>query len=206
MKRWLAVALLAVACSSIPEPQEPEANAGRLNAFDATIVLLDQSDSYAMCSGEFVTPELIATAAHCVDNVEEAKPGDGFSYLTLESMGSGDLTPNVALLFAVDRKLDIAVLRALEPHRAFVSIVDVPGPGASVHALGHPKGALYKESHGMLLMQHGEVISALVSLNQGCSGGGLYDADYHLIGIAVRMYAGGNVGEFVSASELLRLL
>jgi S1-C subfamily serine protease len=203
----LLVAFALVACSPPPAPTAPPPNpaAPRLNALNATVILLDPSDRYAMCSGEFIAPDRIATAAHCLE-AAEATTGDSLSYLTLRALGARDLTPSVAVVIALDEELDLAVLRALEPAPAFVSIAPAPSPGARVMAIGHPKGKLYRETSGMLLAEHSSVISALITVDHGSSGGGLYDEQYHLIGITVRMYAGGNVAEFVSATELLRYL
>ena len=205
MRRLLAALLALITGCSAPDYPPLGLTASHANAYNATVVVLDPDDEVALCTGEFIAPDRIATAAHCLEPYE-AQVGDMLSYIPFSALATKDLTPQLAAVHAVSVELDLAVLRSLEPSKVWVTIGEAPAPGSIVHALGHPRGKLYTETHGFVLRATDEVITALVLVNFGSSGGGLYNGNYELVGITLRMFAGGNVAQFGNAAQLRALM
>ena len=206
MSRWgvLAAVLLAACAPAVPPAAPALPDTAQARAIDATIILLDEELEGMVCAGEYISPTQIATAKHCTDAVD-APPGGIVAFLALRRMGAENFEPLWGVVHAVDEARDLAVIDTDSVSDSFVEIAAAPPGGATVHSIGHPAADLYTRADGLLLFSAGDYHMVAISLFHGSSGGGLYDSQWRLIGVASAMLAGGQIGKFYDASALLAL-
>ncbi len=198
-----------VACAStqparlVPPPSDALEEARKAaHALDATVILRTG------CGGQFVGLRLLLTAAHCVS---ELKVGDGISYITRHQWQEGYLLPHNATLTRVDPEGDIALLTTEDDAPAIVRIGVVSGLGTPVQAIGHPDLEYYTVSAGFVTQRDASVdgedyTAAVIAVWYGSSGGGLYNAEWQLIGITSMMREGGAIAYFVPPNRMWKIL
>lgn len=167
------------------------------------------------CSGVWVSSSSILTAAHCVDDLEI---GGELAYVVRADVFEGDtarelMKPRIGKLVALDAAHDLALIRALVPIAHEVAAVSI-GPveaGMTAQTMGHPRALWWSYSSGEvsairkaymptdpsdLIGEDVLWIQTTAPISPGNSGGGLFDAYGHLIGIASRSRSDGQMLNF----------
>lgn len=201
------VGMLIGACARpqtvvLDPPASHEAQARDLTAKTVALVMpTEEGTLRAFCSGVWVSGWGILTANHCL---EGAQPGEPMLYATADDVVTGDkgfrslFLPRDASVLAVDEVHDLALLRASEPpsHGTAGVARGVIEPGQWCQVMGHSIGLYFSYSTGdIAAIRKGVVdlgdgseevtwIQATAPISPGNSGGGMFDAEGQLIGIA----------------------
>ncbi len=223
---WLAVA----GCSVVPEPYVPFASAApTANVADLvskTVALVDVENVGSIrpyCSGVWVSDTTILTANHCVADM---KYGELNNYVVQSDVyAPGELAERDqilarnAVLYAVDKEHDLALLSALTPPKHGIArlTVEPVRAGQRVTAMGAPLGEMWSYSSGDVaavryLTSHGYkilFIQATTPISGGNSGGGLFNEMGELVGVCHATFTNGqNMNLWVHwqyAADLLKL-
>ncbi len=196
----LFLALLFMFVAACTQPRLPSSHTSEAAGLAAKTVALvkhrDTGEVRSYCSGVWVSPTMILTAAHCAEDEESLE------YVTqLDVYAPGDLlertkiTTHPCQLFALDRQHDLALLVDLfaAPHDIARTSLEQIRVGSLAQTVGHPLGLWWSYSSGdvsaVRLTELGINIlwiQATTPISPGNSGGGLFDAHGHLIGIVSR--------------------
>jgi serine protease Do len=207
VRKFLLVLVLAVltACSSAPLP--PVAKPPRAlvvqDIMSKTVALMNPR-SGALCAGVWISRTLVLTANHCTRDVEVG----GNVYVRMRGVS---MSKESALLTRFSDH-DLAILDVADPpSHGVATTAALPAQGDTVYAAGHPLGLEWSFSLGeVAAVRDGEtilngdvemtLIQSTVPISGGNSGGGLWDEDGRLLGIAsfmVRPSLGSNLGFFI---------
>jgi S1-C subfamily serine protease len=203
------VGLLIGACAkplpAAPMPSGPSHVVMARELADETVALVayNSGEARPYCSGVWVTPDIVLTAHHCVDDLDL---GEALDYSVRDDVyapGTNNRKPvavsRAARLLSTDPGHDLALLRAtnVPPHRV-ARLADGPiYQGEFAQAMGHSLGLWWTYSSGdVSSVREIEVndmdliwIQANVPISPGNSGGGLFNEDGALIGIAHATFA-----------------
>lgn len=221
------IGLFVGACtqSAVAPPAPPTLSrveaAEELAAKTVALVAQTEDGARAFCSGVWVSPTSILTAQHCVD---DAEIGDEVDYVVRSDVyapGHVDeqkpIIARAARLYASDAAHDLALLRAKQAPDHGIAVVGLDSikQGAFAQSMGHSLGLWWSYSSGDIAavrrMDLGIDIVWLQStapISPGNSGGGLFDVNNHLIGIASRAFRAPaeNLNVFVHAQYVDALL
>lgn len=173
-----------VACSATPPPAAPPRSVVVEAIVQKSVTLA--VGEFGTCSGTWVGNDLILTAAHCTD--EEIR-------YSVESDGQSNPTTRATVVVMADKDADLALLKAQDPPPHLVaSLGAAPARGDEVCAMGAPLGMEFSLSCGVVAHPHreryelGKLIAVYVqttaAISPGSSGGGLFNADGELVGVA----------------------
>lgn len=165
------------------------------NAFvlaDQTVAFVD-SDVDAYCAGVWIAADLIVTAAHCVrEPMQYVTRGDVYPLGDVHPLASREARSSTLLRF--DPMHDLALVKADKPpsHGTATLALQSPRQGQYAQTMGHPIGLWWSYSSGEVsavrqrdILGHNQVwVQSSAPFNEGNSGGGLFDEDNRLIGIA----------------------
>ena len=211
MRHALAALVLALAACAPTHSQVPHTN--RVETLEReTIALVHETEAgeiRAHCSGVWVAEDAFLTAGHCVthgDKVQYVVRGDLLQRAEDEVEGV-----HFGLVVARDEEHDLALVRArLAPAHLYANVA-TPTVGQNAYSMGHPLGLWWSFSAGQvsaLRMQDGVwYVQSTAPISPGNSGGGLFDDDGDLLGMADFYYPRGeNVNFFVSATHIAAFL
>lgn len=215
MKYLLSLLLLVLGCTSVPTTPSNVDAAAIIGSRTVALVALDKlGQVQAFCSGVWVSHSEIMTAHHCVED------GGEYTYLSKSDFDQDRAVPHYAEVTVLDAAHDLALLRAegvLAPHgiATFASVSSVE-QGQTVHVMGHSLGLWWSFSSGHVASVREYAggldepiwwIQVTAPISPGNSGGGLFDVDCNLIGIASRQVTRGqNLNFFVHRKYLQELL
>lgn len=187
MRYPAVVAVLLAACTSTPQPAAPEVHVPDIaSAISRMTVALHGEDH--LCTGVWVGSRSILTVAHCIDI------GAGLDYSV---PGKGDAQEwHPAALYRADLDHDLALFIAsgAVPDHLIAHLGPVDPPvGTELFFGGHPVGLFNSFRRGLVSAYRGihldkdwkgpwMQVSAPIFL--GDSGGGAFDAEGRLVGIA----------------------
>jgi|SRR5579872_829419 len=226
--------VLGACAHPTPRPQAPTAPsaitgprsglAERLRDETVAFVGRDrEGDPRAFCSGVWVSESSIITAAHCVEALDGNGLGSSLDFVEPSDMfeaGSLEERPfvvfNEGRVYAVDGDHDLALVRGagVTGHGyAHTTLAEVR-PGAIVSTMGHPLGLWWSYSSGEVsAVRSKEIgldtvwIQSTAPISPGNSGGGLFDEQGHLLGIASRCATRGqNLNFYVHGQYVDALL
>ena len=153
------------------------------------LVLPDKDGSlYPYCAGVWVSNRSILTAYHCVDGTAVV------GYVVRDD----DLIARGAVTYAVDDAHDLALLQAVNPpvhDDACLRVDTAVRAGMFSQTVGHPGSKWWTYSSGTVTKISTRSmggnpaafwVQATTPLNPGNSGGGLFDGNQALIGVAAR--------------------
>jgi S1-C subfamily serine protease len=165
---------------------------------------------HAYCAGTWVSKHEIITAAHCPE-------GEKYLYIVMRDDWKRDwITVHVARETVSDEGHDLAALRVdgdVDDHPVARIRHGRILPGETAHVVGSPNGFIWSYSRGFVAQMrpktlnfHRKPIDTLqinVAIAPGSSGGGAFDADGNLIGVASWLIEDmPNNGFFVAADEI----
>lgn len=165
-----------------------------------------KKEGWSSCSGVFITPNVILSAAHCIP--EKMVKQQWFSYLGKSYRFD---------VYHLDRRRDLALLTVFETRGKYVKIDPLLVIGEDVWAYGFPlriPGILTKGivSNPRIVSDDDKVAEVFfdTAIFPGSSGGGLYNKYGHLVGITVKTtsFARGaaGLGIAVSVEEILKFI
>ncbi len=208
MKYLLALFVLLVGCgacsfarpATVPDPV-PNAIEDMRSTTVAVLYASDDGDMRVGCAGVWVGKSSFLTAAHCTEP-EDAYTAAGFAFLTYAEIGAKGSRGakggpyHLAVVAARDEVQDLALLSVLDelpPHRiGYVSPFE-PLAGQHVNMVGHTSGYPYSWAPGWVSAIRktvgpdpirGLFTQVATEGRGGNSGGGLWDDDGQLVGVA----------------------
>jgi S1-C subfamily serine protease len=213
----LVLAILAFGCN--PRSAQAAKRPTRAEILTSvTVALVTQEDwgTRAYCSGVWVTQDVIVTAYHCVKDevvVLVATRDDAFDgYLEREKFEG-----RPALVINTLPGSDLALLRVIGPtHRhAIAPLAKTVTQGQAVHTMGHPRGIWFSYSSGhvaavrWLDTSYADclMVQSTAAISGGNSGGGLFDSNGALLGIAhAQRPDGQNINFYIHVASVRALL
>ena len=162
-----------------------------------------KSEQLKLASGSGV---IITSDGHIMTNKHVVQKGKFFQVRIYGENPTGHFMDHDATLIGVDPNFDMAVLKiegTYKPARVEMGEVEL---GESVFAIGTPLGLDGTVTHGIVStvcrylplpnMMNICVVQTDSAINQGNSGGGLFNLDGKLVGINTSIYTtnGGNMG------------
>lgn len=202
MRHYLAfvLSLILLACAADPKPLPSVAPsptkadvATVADNLRSTVILLRSGSMGPVCAGTQIDGGVL-TAAHCVQPAAGCKRGEcvGTMVRMVEWSAwvsdSDEDDPMVLIsgeAVAVDHDLDLAFIRTKQSrHTPIGAAVEV---GDAVYSIGHPDGQLYTIASGFVVAGNDDDLRVSIPVWGGSSGGGLFDHDGRLIGVASRM-------------------
>lgn len=172
-------------------PTYPALNTKKVQkALNASVLLhMKGSDSkkgrsYGSCSGTYIDPIHILTAAHCFT-------GELVEFTW--ARGPNDKIGYPVQLIRLMASRDLALLEAPFPH-SYVKLGDPPQQGETVFNVGSPLSFEFVVSEGVVALTHYKTSSfkalytiTTAMINPGSSGGGAFNEKGELIGVNTMM-------------------
>lgn len=201
----------------------------------ALVITSKDGEVHPFCTGVWVGPDEILTANHCVEasarfllgpDADENTPvdpvGTKVHYVIekeAESVGEEPTAIHLSYVRAVDVDHDLALLRAkvsgMPAHDVATLPDTLPAIGEHVYVVGQPRGLYWSYVEGTVSsyrddMPNTGIDGPYVQINGtvwfGNSGGGAFDGNGHLIGIASRLVRVPNMSLFVHANSIKKFL
>jgi S1-C subfamily serine protease len=163
----------------------------------------------------WVTSDAFVTARHCTRGL---RAGDTVGYVTRADVDEREdiVGMRLGVLVAKDAKHDLALVRDKGAPAHGVASISEPVVGRSAAAMGHSLGLWWSYSRGEVAAvrihefdSDGPVwwVQATTPISPGNSGGGLFDSEGSLIGIAAGILRGGeSLNLFVHSRYVAALL
>lgn len=162
------------------------------------LVIASGGEKEAMGSGFFVDQDLIATNFHVIK---------GASIIEVFSLGSEK--PIAAVLVAVDKENDIAVLKVagIKGRPLLLATKNDIAIGDVAYAVGNPKGLEGTFSNGIIssIRENGD-IQITTPISPGSSGGPVLNEKGQVIGIATYFVVGGQNLNFAKPTKPILIL
>jgi S1-C subfamily serine protease len=171
-----------------------------------------EQPSGSFCSGVLVAPDIIATAAHCITEMNVADIRFVFGYHMRDQstpnlvINNSDIYQGVAVIgwhydhFGADYALIQLDRMAVNHHIAHIRESGTINDGQAVHVIGHPKGLPVKFAGGAVVRENRYQAFFIANLDtyRGNSGSPVFNSTTHEVeGILVR----GKGDEFVKQGE-----
>jgi S1-C subfamily serine protease len=163
------------------------------------------------CTGVWVGEKAILTAYHCVDGVanhestdeKKVKPEDVKIHYIIEGevteVGQEPSGIHLGHIAALDKKHDLALVRAdgkaVPAHSVALRAEEMPAVGEAVYVVGQARGMYWSYTSGIVSAYRGDMsaigdenegpyLQVTAAINNGNSGGGIFNKYGELVGIA----------------------
>lgn len=230
------LALFIISCSSTITNKAPSAYTQRLNSSTVALIYHDtDADAYkAYCTGVWVAKDEILTAHHCVvaiakrtalDKTEEMPDdltGTKMHFTMSNEVAQYGEEPTVlhlAKAVRLDEAHDLALVQvegtAIPDHEIATLPSKSPAVGEKIYIVGHPGGMYWTYIEGTvasyrerldIIDKTGPWLQVEAPVWYGNSGGGCFDSDGHLVGIASFISRAPEQGFFVHAETIRKFL
>lgn len=160
----------------------------------------------AGCSGTYIAPRRILTAAHCFT---------GYDVERIWARGPEDALGYPVKVLGFDSKADLALVEVAYPH-AFVALGKAPQIGDEVMSIGSPLGFEFVASQGIVSAvdveangYSGQYVLHTSMIDHGSSGGGLFNKKGQLIGVntlSVGLFQWGGLSLAVDGATIAKFL
>jgi len=207
-----------------------------LNNSTAALVLTSEDRVHVFCTAVWVSQKTLLTAHHCVEGAAEQWSEDHqedfppplkefkMHYIVqgeVEGVGEEPSGIHLASVALLDKKHDLALLKAegsvIPPHEVAEVAKQSPAIGEKVYVLGHVKGLYWSLIEGVVsayrsdvptrdLGIHGPFIQISGPVFYGNSGGGAFNTQGELVGIASFMYRAPQTTMFVQLESIKNFL
>lgn len=207
------VGLLLGACTATTAtaPQTIAQSLSVATLTDETVALLARDDEghlQPLCSGVWLSSSLIVTADHCLG---ANALGSTVEYALHDDIGLAGMRSRSAVISARNDRVDLALLRTgqVPSHRS--AYVGVGHVGERVHVMGHPLGLYYTYATGVvsaLRINDGiTLLQTTAPTSPGSSGGGLFNDQGALLGIAHAVVPKGNgLALYIDSQHVMQML
>ena len=204
--------LLALSCAKAPGVSVAERTGPDLaeDLFSKTVALVQDrgGDWKTYCAGVWVGPKSILTAAHCTRQVTLALdfPQEPLFIATREDLKEGK--PRAALLVKRDTETDLALLEVgTAPAHPIAALRQSPIlPGEPCFIVGHPSGFTWTFTNGAVSGIRENRIQTWATVWFGNSGGGMFDAQGNLMGIASTLHGSLKYAFFIHRDAIRAFL
>jgi hypothetical protein len=191
----LAVLLaMALGCCPPHAANEPAhaPGAAQVERLTVALTVTDAGETHTYCTGTWVGPHEVLTAAHCADgyahlrDIDDAEVG-----MTMEVQPRRDDASRLATLSKIDREHDLALLRTVVRCDDYASLGPAPQVGDPIAIDGHPYGIQWSYMQGIvssIRKFEGENVFYLqldIDGAPGDSGSGVFDSRGRLVGVLV---------------------
>ncbi len=185
------------------------------------------------CTGVWINEHTILTADHCVESHktpieklidklmgggDESVEGSPISYVTRQESAARVAPSRAATVLAVDHDNDLALIYVAKPppHPSATLASADPQDGDELHIVGHTAGLAWTYTHGYVAAHRKQMdgphdrkadeMQVSAPIYFGNSGGGAFDSDGNLCGIASYMMKGPDLGFFAPVHVLHKFL
>jgi hypothetical protein len=217
------------------ESKEPSALIKHMGASTVALVYPSLDEVHAYCTGVWVGDNAILTAAHCVKGVAKRIAADHdeefdadldlvgtpIHYTTelgVEGVGKEPSVIYLAKAIYVNADTDLALVqtvgRATPSHDVAKLSAVSPAVGEKIHIVGMPSGLYFTYIDGLVAAyrtdlfedKKGTYMQVSAPIYFGNSGGGVFDEDGNLCGIASFMMRAPSTGFFVHINTIKKML
>lgn len=202
----------------------------------ALMAIDDEGEIRPYCTGVWISEDVILTANHCAvggaaltlrvdeDEVEVNPMGVSLHYIVRDEVTGVGVEPSslhLGKVMAVDKDHDLALIKAegkvIPTHDVAVVASEMPALGEHVYVVGQVKGyywsyvelvlsAYRSEMLKLELKFHGPFVQLSGPIYFGNSGGGCFDRDGKLIGIASFIVSSPSTSFFIHAESINKFL
>lgn len=181
---------------------------------ESTVALVElrEGKNHPFCTGIWLSPNIILTAAHCTRDGEEDPIGTVIKFSTKEEME--DNKSHFAVVTNVDSRRDLAIIKSIDfflHPQVVIAEQDAP-VGEHIEIVGHTVGLSFSYIEGVLSAYRidddaVQVLQISSAAFMGNSGGPAFDSHGHLVGVCSFIRLGvPNVTFFISRESILNFL
>jgi S1-C subfamily serine protease len=185
----------------------------------------EDKETRSYCTGVWVSSVDILTAGHCVGALVEedsglSPVGEKVMYIVESEVTEVQKDPVMfhdGVVSGYDKAYDLGLIRVsgnVPDHNVSEFAEEMPGLGEQVYFVGHPRGMYWSYIVGVVAAyrrevgeeKHGPFVQVSAPVYFGNSGGGVFDRDGKLFGIASFITRSPNTGFYIHRDSIVKFL
>lgn len=178
---------------------------------DETVALFTRDDEghlQPLCSGVWLSSSLIVTSDHCLGS---NALGSAVEYALHDDVQFTGIRSRSAVVSARNDRVDLALLRTGQVPSHHSAYFGVGHTGERVHVMGHPLGLYYTYASGVVsafrVVDGVTLLQTTAPTSPGSSGGGIFDNEGALLGIAHAVVPKGNgLAYYIDSRHVMQML